>query len=340
MAEFDNDFMHAWYKLTTRDMGPHSRCLGPMVPPEQPWQYPLPLPTTNLADFVQVKQQLSTLVWEAPDLRGLFTRLAWRCSATFRATDYLGGCNGARVRLAPQKDWPVNSNLDLTLEMLQPIKDTFGSGLSWSDLIVLGGSTALEQAAGTAAPFCPGRTDGAEDGGASDFLQPRVTGEFNDTLAQLKEAAVLMGLTQAEFAALNGAGYAIGDKYCTHKGLFCKRDVGDDEPITLDNRFFTTLLGNTWEEHIVPGTDRHVYRAVGSDRIMFATDLWYRSDGRLRAIAEEYAMDNAKFVQDVVSAWTKITTADRFAGPVENHCDQPGKSITLPPVSSLFPAPT
>jgi len=259
------------------------------------------------------------------------SRLAWRCSATFRATDYLGGCNGARIRLGPQKDWPVNSNLDLALEVLQPIKEIFGEGLSWADLIILAGNTVMEHASDTIIPFCPKRTDAQEDAGASDFLMPKVTGDFNDTIEDVKEAARLMGLTQAEFAALNAAGYAIGDRYCTHKGLFCRRDTGENEPDQLDNRFFTTLLTNSWEEHTLPGSSGDkVYKAVGSDRIMFATDLWYRSDGELRAIAEDFAYDNGKFVKTVVAAWDKLTTADRFLGPAENVCDQPESRVRLP----------
>jgi len=270
-------------------------------------------------------------MWGNHDMRGILSRLAWRCSATFRATDFLGGCNGARIRLSPQKDWPVNANLDLALDILQPIKEDFGEGLSWADLIILTGNTVMEHASGTSIPFCPGRTDGEEDGGASDFLMPKVTGEFNDTLGAVKEAARLMGLTQAEFAALNAAGYAIGDRYCTHKGLFCRRDRGANEPEQLDNRFFTTLLTNSWEEYTLPGAPGgQVYKAVGSDRIMFATDLWYRSDGELRAIAEEFAYDNTKFVQTVVAAWDKLTTADRFLGPAENLCEQPNSRHHLP----------
>merc|ERR1711872_160929 len=233
------------------------------------------------------------VMWNSGNgVRGMVSRLAWRCSATFRATDYLGGCNGARIRLSPQKDWPVNSNLDLALEVLQPIKEVFGEGLSWADLIILAGNTVMEHASDTIIPFCPKRTDAQEDAGASDFLMPKVTGDFNDTIEDVKEAARLMGLTQAEFAALNAAGYAIGDRYCTHKGLFCRRDTGENEPDQLDNRFFTTLLTNSWEEYTLPGcSGDKVYKAVGSDRIMFATDLWYRSDGELRAIAEDFACD-------------------------------------------------
>jgi len=336
MAEFDQAFASAWYKLTTRDMGPHSRCIGPIVPPPQPWQNPLPAPSNELADFAAVKHRLESMMWGSHDARGSLSRLAWRCSATFRATDFLGGCNGARIRLSPQKDWDVNANLDLALSILHPIKEEFGEGLSWADLIILAGNTVMEHASGTSIPFCPGRTDAEEDAGASDFLEPKVTGQFNDTLGAVKEAARLMGLTQAEFAALNAAGYAIGDRYCIHqtiqlRGLFCRRDRGENEPEQLDNRFFTTLLTNTWEEYTMPDdAGGKVYKAVGSDSIMFATDLWYRSDGELRAIAEEFAYDNAKFVQTVVAAWDKLTTADRFLGPAENLCDQPNSRHHLP----------
>ena len=124
--------------------------------------------------------------------------------------------------------------------MLWPVKAEFGTGLSWSDLIVLAGNVALEQASGLNLPFCPGRTDAAEDGGASESLEPRMTGEFTDTLAQLEEASDLLGLTKREFAVLNAAGYAIGDRYCVHGGIFCRRDMASGEPTHLDNRFFKT----------------------------------------------------------------------------------------------------
>jgi hypothetical protein len=208
--------------------------------------------------------------------------------------------------LSPQKDWPVNANLDLTLARLEPIKvehsslssflecryllpllkATFGSSLSWSDLIVLAGATALEAASGVQVPFCGGRTDAESDAGASDLLEPRITGAFTDSLEQLKESARLMGLSQRQLALLNAAGYALGDPGAGCTGLFCRRDLHQDGGPGLNNRFFLTLLNETWEEHLDAGSGRQVYRAIGSDRLMFRTDLWYRSDGELRVIAE------------------------------------------------------
>merc|ERR1712241_141610 len=159
---FDKAFAHAWYKLTTRDMGPVTRCIGNNVPPAQPWQYPLPAPSVNQASFDDVKADLEEFLKLNKLDAGKFTRLAWQCSSTFRKTDYLGGCNGARIRFSPQKDWPVNVNLNIAIEALRPIKNQFGDELSWADLIVLAGNTALEKAGDLSIPFCGGRTDAGD----------------------------------------------------------------------------------------------------------------------------------------------------------------------------------
>merc|ERR1711881_510371 len=158
----DEQFAESWYKLMTRDMGPRERCLGNMVPAAREFQNPLPAPPAKLADFGAVKRMVKGLMMEHSKIVSLmgteadkygdqvnfgplFVRLAWRCAATHRVTDYTGGCNGARIRLSPQKDWPVNSGLDMALELLEPVKAKFGDGLSWADLIVLAGNTALEE---------------------------------------------------------------------------------------------------------------------------------------------------------------------------------------------------
>ena len=150
------------------------------------------------------------------------TRLAWQCISTYRQTDYLGGCNGARIRFSPGKDWEVNKNLDLALDLLSPVKARHGPSLSWADLIVLAGNTALELSnTELSLPFCPGRTDDTEGRGWED-LQPRITGNFSsDSLPRLKDYISVMGLSQRQFAALLGAGHVIGDTHhCA--GLYCR----------------------------------------------------------------------------------------------------------------------
>ena len=156
-AALDHAFKHAWYKLVTRDMGPVTRCAGPMVPPAQPWQNPLPPTPAKLANFTQVAHEVRQLLRTSqpafpadrydgqPDYGPLFVRLAQQCASTFRVTDWQGGCNGARLRFSPEKDWPVNKELDRALLLLKSIKDAH-HGLSWADLIVLTGTVALEEA--------------------------------------------------------------------------------------------------------------------------------------------------------------------------------------------------
>ena len=208
-AAFDDAFAAAWYKLTARDMGPHARCIGDDVPPPQPWQFPLPPPPppADLPDFEEVREAVSRAIIEPnpvlppdeydgqPYYGALFVRLAWACASTFRSTDYLGGCNGARIRFPPQRDWPVNTALDGALAVLLPVKEQFGDPLSWADLIALAGTVALEDAAAAGAgggagsglppmEFCGGRTDAPVYDGGSDDLEPRVIGLANETLVR------------------------------------------------------------------------------------------------------------------------------------------------------------
>lgn len=142
MSALTFDFSHVWYKLMTRDMGPVSRCVGPYIPSVQNFQNPLPAKPSNLADFAMVSTTLADLIGKnRENYTGLFVQLAWQCASTFRQTDYLGGCNGARIRFQPQISWTNNVNLNNALEYLQPVKDKYGDGLSWADLIVLAGKT-------------------------------------------------------------------------------------------------------------------------------------------------------------------------------------------------------
>ena len=180
---FDEEFAHAWYQLTTRDMGPRARCVNADAPPPQHWQFPLPEPQTNdeAPDYELVKIRIVELLDTEPRSQGELTRLAWQCASTFRVTDYLGGCNGARVRFSPGKDWDVNKNINTALDRLQPIKDEFSS-MTWADLIVLAGTTAMEVGTGGSVnlPFCGGRLDETQqnidstEGNAWSSLKPRI----------------------------------------------------------------------------------------------------------------------------------------------------------------------
>ena len=344
LKSFENDedafnyaFKHAWYKLTTRDMGPSVRCLGDSVPPPQDWQYPLPDFNGVLPDFDVVKKDIKALF--TIENKGMFARLAWQCMSTFRSTDYLGGCNGARIRFEPQSSWDVNNGTKTIIEMLKPVKDTHGESLSWADLITLAGNTEIENMGGNAMVFCGERTDAQEDGKASEYLEPRITGQASETNLLFKEFIGLMGLTTLEYAALHGAGYAIGQPTdCV--GLYCRRDT---KPIDkVSNVFFKNLIENEWERN---NEEDQCYRTnTDSDLCMYSADVQFYFDAKLKVIAEEYASNNDLFLKNLASAWTKFANADRFDGPTGNVCDNNevtttpmyNHGINLTPVGSIF----
>ena len=161
-TDFSHAFSHAWYKLTTRDMGPWARCQGSSVPPPQEFQKPLPPAPSPPVDFDDVRKSLLPVVTQGRE--ALFVRLAFSCSQTFRQTDYQGGCNGARVLSPPESNWPMNANLNPTLELLNPVKEQFGEDLTWSDLIVLAGTSSVASVMGIETlDFCGGRSDADPD---------------------------------------------------------------------------------------------------------------------------------------------------------------------------------
>lgn len=330
MAKFSTHFAHAWYKLTTRDVGPYERCVGDLVPPAEPWQHPLPPRPPQLPDFTAVRDALTLAIntpsgsLEPDEYNGLptygplFVRLAWQCASTFRGTDYLGGCNGARIRYSPEKDWPINVELDKALLVLAPIKDAFGAALSWADLIVLAGSVALEQAGGKPAIFCGGRTD-ATDGAASEWLAPKVTGEATDTAAIFKDWIKTFGLTNQEMAVLVGGGHSLGQMHTSRSGF---TGAWTSTPTTLDNTYFKNLFEERYEVYEVPSTGKRQYKAAGKELYMLPTDMLFQTDAELAAIAEDYASNNELFLEEFAAAWTKVVNIDRFDGPTGNLCHQ------------------
>lgn len=200
---FREAFATAWYKLVTRDVGPVSRCVGPNVPPAQQFQYPLPDPPKKLADTKDVKQDLDKLMKKNKDSEAEFLRLAWQCASTFRATDYQGGCNGARILYPPGSTWPINAGLDATIAMLEPIKKKYGEKLSYADLIVLAGNVAAERSGSPKMKFCPGRTDAADGSG----WKPIEYGNTNHpaSVDEMIELYERRGQTAQEFVALSFA---------------------------------------------------------------------------------------------------------------------------------------
>jgi catalase-peroxidase len=335
-AEFEQAFAKAWYKLTHRDMGPVSRCLGPLVAPPQLWQDPVPEvdhPLIDDSDATALKKQVLASGLSVDEL----VSTAWGSASTFRGTDKRGGANGARIRLAPQKDWEVNQPAELAkvLGKLERIRDAFNSAqtdgkrVSLADLIVLGGCAAVEEAArrgghDVSVPFTPGRTDATQvmtDVESFAVLEPQADGFRNflggghDRPAEelLVDRAHLLTLTAPEMAVLVG-----GMRVLDANADGSKLGVFTDRPETLTNDFFVNLLDMSTEWRKSPQCE---FFFEGRDRSSGAikwtatsVDLVFGSNSQLRAIAEVYASDDAKakFVEDFAAAWGKVMNLDRF----------------------------
>jgi catalase-peroxidase len=334
--ELAEEFAKAWYKLLHRDMGPISRYLGPWVAGPQLWQDPVPA-----ADHEQIGEAdiaaLKGKILESGLSISQLVSTAWASAASFRGTDKRGGANGARIRLAPQKDWDVNNPTELAkvLQTLEGIQQDFngsqsgGKRVSLADLIVLGGNAAVEQAAKKAGhnvmvPFAPGRTDASQeqtDVESFEVLEPRAdgfrnflrVGEKAPAERLLMDRAYMLNLTAPEMTVLVGGMRALGTNYGQTKyGVFT------DRPETLTTDFFVNLLdmGTVWK---VSESAENVYE--GNDRVTgepkwtaTAVDLVFGSNSVLRSLAEVYAADDAqeKFVQDFAAAWAKVMDLDRF----------------------------
>ena len=334
-AYFADQFARAWFKLCHRDMGPKARYLGPEVPAEDLiWQDPIPPhtgPALTDANIRSLKDRIAASGLSVADL----VRTAWASAATWRGSDHRGGANGARIRLAPQKDWEVNepAKLAKVLKAYEDIKAASGLNVSIADLIVLGGSVGIEQAARAAGktievPFTPGRTDATEeqtDAESFKVLEPRADGfrnylqvQFNvPTEELLVDRAQLLGLTAPQLTVLVGGLRVLGANWNDSKdGVFT------DRPGQLTNDFFVNLLDmrTAWKQ--VDDTSDETF--VGSDRATgekrwtaTRTDLVFGSNSQLRALAEVYASADAgdKFVRDFVSAWVQVMENDRYDLP-------------------------
>ncbi len=335
--QFADAFARAWFKLTHRDMGPRSRYLGPEVPAEElVWQDPVPAVDHALIDASDVSALKAKILASGLSISDLVST-AWASASTFRGSDKRGGANGARIRLAPQKDWEVNqpAQLATVLQKLEAIQKEFnasqsgGKKVSLADLIVLGGNAAVEQAAKKAGlavdvPFTPGRTDASQeqtDVDSFSVLEPIADGFRNYLKGKytvsaeelLVDKAQLLTLTAPEMTVLVGGLRVLGANAgkSTH-GVFTK------QPETLTNDFFVNLLdmATAWQ----PVSDaRDLYegrdRATGDLKWTGTrVDLIFGSHSQLRAIAEVYGSADAKdkFVKDFVAAWNKVMNADRF----------------------------
>ncbi len=328
-------FARAWFKLTHRDMGPRARYLGPEVPAEELiWQDPIPAVNHKLIDaqdIAELKAKILASGLSVPEL----VSTAWASASTFRGSDKRGGANGARIRLAPQKDWPVNQPSQLTkvLAKLEGIQNAFNSAqtggkkVSLADLIVLGGCAGIEQAAKNAGhevtvPFTPGRMDASQeqtDVESFAVLEPIADGFRNFLKGQytvpsealLIDKAQLLTLTAPEMTALIGGMRVLKTSGSPH-GVFTKR------PEALTNDFFVNLLDmdTVWAPvskaaDVFEGRDRKTGELKWTGT---RVDLVFGSDSRLRALAEVYGSSDAekKFIQDFVAAWNKVMNLDRF----------------------------
>ncbi|MEX2320381.1 MAG: peroxidase family protein, partial [Saccharospirillum sp.] len=335
--EFADAFARAWFKLTHRDMGPKSRYLGPEVPAEDLiWQDPMPAvdhELVNVSDISDLKGKILATGLSVSEL--VYT--AWSSASTYRGSDMRGGANGARIRLAPQKDWDVNQpdQLGKVLSALEGVQKAFNEAqsgnkkVSLADLIVLGGVAAVEKAAKDAGhnvdvPFAPGRTDATDDqtdAEAFDWLKPEADGFRNYRRAaftvsdeeMLIDKAQLLGLSAPEMTVLVGGMRVLN---ANHKQA--KHGVLTKTPGKLTNDFFVNLTDpNTEWKPVTSEADVFEGKDRKSGDVKWTgtrVDLIFGSNSQLRAIAEVYAQSDAKekFVKDFVAAWTKVMNADRF----------------------------
>ncbi|MDQ1711045.1 MAG: catalase-peroxidase [Frankiaceae bacterium] len=334
--QFAEAFAKAWYKLLHRDMGPVSRYLGPWVPEPQLWQDPVPAVDHELVGDADVAALKAAILASGLSISQLVST-AWASAASHRGTDKRGGANGARIRLAPQKDWAVNEPAELAtvLRALEQVQQDFNSAqsggkkVSLADLIVLGGAAAVEQAAKNAGhevtvPFAPGRTDASQEqtdvesfavleptaDGFRNYLRP---GEKLSPETLLLDRANMLTLTAPEMTVLVGGMRALNANFGQ-----AAHGVLTDRPGTLTNDFFVNLLGMSAEwkasasaENVYEGRDR----ASGDVKwTATAVDLVFGSNSQLRAVAEVYAAADGqqKFVRDFVAAWDKVMNLDRF----------------------------
>jgi catalase-peroxidase len=314
--QFADAFARAWFKLLHRDMGPKSRYVGPEVPDEELiWQDPIPAGNANY-DVDVVKARIAASGLSVQEM----VETAWASASTYRGSDMRGGANGARIRLAPQKDWAANKpdQLARVLSVLEPI--AADTGASIADVIVLAGNVGIEQASGVTVPFTPGRGDATQaqtDIESFEVLEPVADGfrNFQKTdftvspEEMLLDKAQLLGLTAPEMTVLVGGMRALGISENNH-GVFT------ETPGKLTNDFFVTLLdmGVEWKP---TGSNSYEARDRATGKVVRSgtrVDLVFGSNSQLRALAEVYATNQShdKFVADFVAAWTKVMNADRF----------------------------
>ncbi|CAN0339197.1 unnamed protein product [Pylaiella littoralis] len=313
----DIAFSHAWYKLVTRDHGPVTRCVGPDVPPAQPFQLPLPVAPADLPSYDGAMEKIQEMITSDPSYASLFVTLAHQCAATYRVTDNVGGCNGARITVSPQSDWNVHQGLDMVVNLLDDVKTKY-TDVSMADLIVLAGSVAL----GTGGPvpnlsFCGGRVDADADDPNNQLLSIIDPGlrEYDTVILGVRDRMKIAGLTVPQMVAL--AGSPRNAELMKTRGY--SGSYTSEVASPLSNEFFKILLVNTWEE--VEGSGGGEYEAVDNPGVYaLATDLALVWDPEFKAQTMKYAQNNDLFLTEFGHAWTTLMNADRFDGPSRNVC--------------------
>jgi catalase-peroxidase len=328
LKSLENDFSNAWYVLTTRDMGPVTRCKGNSIPPPQPFQNPLPPihSSYGLISFDLIAKRISSIFHTknpacTPDVgpnglidySALFVTLAWQCASTWRQTDYTGGCNGAQLRFAPQKNWPNNKGMSNIIEVLQQVKSRLSypeSLISISDMIVLAGQVALNSVFKTQVNFTGGRVD-ALDGGISDKLAPRTY--YNNAIVASRDNMKVMGFSPHLWVALAGRPRSnVQQLLLGYSGSYFTQ-----YPYEFSNKFFQILLTNQWQlnsnKTIVPE-----YKAIGKDIYVLSSDLALIWDDEFKAIVQQYASDEALFKSNFAEAWSLLMNADIRSSAVLN----------------------
>ncbi|KAJ3325271.1 hypothetical protein HDU93_002666 [Gonapodya sp. JEL0774] len=328
ITSLEHDFSRAWYKLMVRDMGPVWRCKGPLVPPAQRFQLPLPEPPKKIAKFHKVVPEIEKALFAEVDdaltdtlpsgssyTGALLIHLASQCASTYRATDYAGGCNGARIRFPPESEWPLNAGLlEVVDKVLAPIKayhDVTGSGaLSYADLIVLAGQVALATAAGKPVLAIHGFRGGRVDVPATSIfestlkLAPRTY--YNNPIVALRDNWAIRGFTVAQGVALAGLPRSPAQqRRIGYSGSYTS------DPSVLDGTFFKALLGETWTLTGKTGPMGPEYVAE-SDPTVFVTeqDLAMVWDVESKAIVQEYASNVHYFLGELFGAWSEVMNAD------------------------------
>ncbi|TPX74647.1 catalase-peroxidase [Chytriomyces confervae] len=313
--KLDQEFAYAWYKLTTTEMGPRSRCINADAPPSQPFQHPLPKPPSNPADADTVIKEIQKILFSKDsDMEGdamhgtdelyfgaQFVDLAFQCASTYRATDYKGGCNGARIRFWPEKDWPGNEGMDHVLKALEPVKHAFGENVTWSDLIVLAGCASLLEAS-------DGRLDLDTRVGRGDAMNGFQSLEFpyryyySSVEIAVLDTIQVLGLSERDAVALSARPRsAVRQKW---KGLV----GGYSNSTKLSNKYFKLLLSETWVK--VPSA-KDVYRSKHNRHIhMHAADLVLIKTAKLKKIVIEFAHDEEMFLMHFASGWNYLMLAN------------------------------